>query len=123
MASAYEAYVAGMFVLRAEAKAAYDALTPEEQAEIPEELSSKLEPYDKLDTYFNQRRFLNCYLVKNSMRVLEALPWNAVTKSNAFPICFTASRCLQGMNEGPCEQKCPHGLADNYTACNTVKVG
>ena len=57
MAAAYEAYVAGMFVMRAEAKAAYDALTPEEQAEIPEELAAKLEPYDKLDTYFNQRAY------------------------------------------------------------------
>ena len=56
-AAAYEEYVDRMFAKRAEAKAAYDSLTPGQQAEIPEELSGKLVPYDKLDTYFNQRAY------------------------------------------------------------------
>ena len=56
-AAAYEGYVERMFAKRAEAKAAYDSLTPEQQAEIPEELSGKLDPYDRLDTYFNQRAY------------------------------------------------------------------
>ncbi len=56
-AAAYEEYVDGMFAKRAEAKAAYDSLTAEQQAEIPEELSGKLVPYDKLDTVFNQRAY------------------------------------------------------------------
>ena len=57
LAAAYEAYVADMFAKRAEAKAAYDSLTPEQQAEIPAELSGKLDPYDQLDTVFNQRAY------------------------------------------------------------------
>ncbi|MBR5006612.1 MAG: Cys-Gln thioester bond-forming surface protein, partial [Clostridia bacterium] len=57
LAAAYEEYVEGMFAKRAEAKAAYDSLTPEQQAEIPAELSGKLDPYDKLDTVFNQRAY------------------------------------------------------------------
>ena len=39
LAAAYEAYVADMFEKRAEAKAAYDSLTPDQQAEISADLS------------------------------------------------------------------------------------
>ncbi|MBR0158324.1 MAG: Cys-Gln thioester bond-forming surface protein, partial [Clostridia bacterium] len=57
LAAAYEAYIDNMFELRARAKAAYDSLDAAEQAQIPAELSGKLDPYDQLDTYFNQRAY------------------------------------------------------------------
>ena len=57
LAAAYEEYLDGMFALRAEAKAAYDSLSPEQQAEIPEALSGKLVPYDRLDTPLNPKEY------------------------------------------------------------------
>ena len=71
------------------------------------------------------------YIVSDLLLFVNALaaicsgtfPRASITEPSAGSIRRGASRGADQINEGPCEQECPHGRMDDYTARTAVKVG